>query len=67
MKKSMAQVITYQQALLKYGKNYGVGRASRKYNRSRSYICFWKSRRGGTKQSLGAALTTAPASTCPRS
>ena len=29
---------------MKYAEKYGVSRASRKYNRSRSYICFWKAR-----------------------
>ena len=27
---------------MKYTEKYGVSRASRKYNKSRSYIYFWK-------------------------
>ena len=37
---------------MKYAEKYGVSRASRKYNRSRSYIYFWKARWDGTVQSL---------------
>lgn len=29
---------------MKYAEKYGVSRASRKYNKSRSYIYFWKKR-----------------------
>ena len=29
---------------MQYAKKYGVSRASRKYNKSRSYIYFWKQR-----------------------
>lgn len=44
--------MAYRQSLLKYAEKYGVGRASRKYNRARSYIYFWKARWDGTVQSL---------------
>ena len=37
---------------MKYAEKYGVSRAGRKYNRSRSYIYFWRSRWDGTVQSL---------------
>ena len=37
---------------MKYAEKYGVSRASRKYNKSRSYIYFWKARWDGTVQSL---------------
>ena len=37
---------------MKYAQKYGVGRASRKYNKSRSFIYFWKARWDGTVQSL---------------
>ena len=40
------------QSLMKYAEKYGVSRASRKYNKGRSYICFWKARWDGTAQSL---------------
>ena len=36
--------MAYRRSLMKYAEKYGVSRASRKYNRSRSYICFWKAR-----------------------
>ena len=44
MSKSITQDMAYRQSLMKYTEKYGVSRASRKYNRSRSYICFWKAR-----------------------
>ena len=37
---------------MKYAEKYGVSRASRKYNKSRSYIYFWRARWDGTVQSL---------------
>lgn len=52
MSKSITQDMAYRQSLMKYAENYGVGRASRKYNRARSYIYFWKGRWDGTVQSL---------------
>ena len=42
----------YRQSLMKYVGKYGVSRASRKYNRTRSYIYFWKARYDGTIESL---------------
>ena len=42
----------YRQSLICYAEKFGVGRASRKYNRSRSYIYFWKARYDGTLSSL---------------
>ena len=38
---------------MKYAAKYGVSRASRKYNKSRSCIYFWKKRWDGTVESLG--------------
>ena len=52
MSKRITQDMAYRQSLMKYAENYGVSRASRKYNRSRSYIYFWKTRWDGTVQSL---------------
>ena len=52
MSKSITQDMAYRQSLMNYAEKYGVGRASRKYNRARSYIYFWKSRWDGTLQSL---------------
>ena len=48
MSKSITQDMAYRQSLMKYG----VSRASRKYNKSRSYIYFWKQRWDGTTASL---------------
>ncbi len=44
--------MAYRQSLMKYAEKYGVSRASRKYNKSRSYIYFWKARWDGTVESL---------------
>ena len=38
--------------MMKYAAKYGVSRASRKYNKSRSYIYFWKQRWDGSVESL---------------
>lgn len=37
---------------MKYAEKYGVSRASRKYDKSRSYIYFWKARWDGSVESL---------------
>ncbi len=42
----------YRQSLMNYAQKYGVSRASRKYNKSRSYIYFWKTRYDGNIESL---------------
>ncbi|MBC8577629.1 DDE-type integrase/transposase/recombinase [Yanshouia hominis] len=52
MSKSITQDMAYRQSLMKYAEKYGVSRDSRKYNKSRSYICFWKTRWDGTAVSL---------------
>ena len=52
MSKSITQDMAYRQSLMKYAEKYGVSRASRKYNSSRSYIYFWKARWDGTGESL---------------
>lgn len=49
---SVTQDMRYRQSLLEYAQKYGVSQASRKYNKSRSYIYFWKARYDGTKESL---------------
>ena len=49
---SVTQDMRYRQTLLEYAQKNGVSRASRKYNKSRSYIHFWKARYDGTKESL---------------
>lgn len=52
MKKSITQDMAYRQSLMKYTAKYGVSRASRKYNKCRSYIYFWLSRWDGSAESL---------------
>ena len=52
MNKSITQDMAYRQSLMKYAEKYGVSRASRRYNKSRSYIYFWKARWNGTLESL---------------
>ena len=49
---SITQDMKYRQSLLNYALKYGVSRASRKYNKSRSYIYFWLARYNGSLQSL---------------
>lgn len=53
MSNSITQDMRYRQSLMKYAEKYGVSRASRKYNKGRSYIYFWRSRWDGTVESLG--------------
>ena len=52
MSKSITQDMAYRQSLMKYTEKYGVSRASRKYNKSRSYSYFWKQRWDGSVASL---------------
>ena len=52
MSQSITQEMKYRQSLMKYAEKYGVSRASRKYNKSRSYIYFWKQRWDGSAASL---------------
>ena len=52
MSQSITQDMAYRQSLMKYAEKYGVSRASRKYNKSRSYIYFWKARWDGNTASL---------------
>ena len=52
MSKSITQDMAYRQSQMKYAEKYGVSRASRKYNKSRSYIYFWKARWDGSVTSL---------------
>ena len=49
---SVTQEMKYRQSLIRYAEKFGVSRASRKYNRARSYIYFWKARYDGTLASL---------------
>ncbi len=52
MNKNITQDMAYRQSLMKYAEKCGVSRASRKYNKSRSYIYFWKKRWDGSVESL---------------
>ncbi len=52
MSNSITQDMRYRQSLMKYTAKYGVSRASRKYNKARSYIYFWKARWDGSESSL---------------
>ena len=66
MSKSITQDMAYRQSLMKYAEKYGVSRASRKYNKSRSYIYFWKQRWEGSVASLACRArdpTATPTST----
>ena len=49
---SITQDMKYRYSLMKYVEKYGVSRASRKYDKSRSYIYFWRKRFDGTIESL---------------
>ena len=49
---SITQDMKYRQSLMKYAEKYGVSRASRKYNKARSYIYFREARWDGTVESL---------------
>ena len=49
---SITQDMRYRQSLMAYAKKFGVARASRKYNKARSYIYFWLARYDGTMASL---------------
>ena len=42
----------YRQSLIYYAQKYGVSKASRKYNKGRSYIYFWLARYDGSIASL---------------
>lgn len=48
----ITQEMQYRQSIVKYALAHGVKRASRKYDKSRSYIYFWLKRYDGTLQSL---------------
>ena len=52
MNTSITQDMKYRQSLMQYAEKYGVSKASRKYNRCRSYIYFWKARWDGSVESL---------------
>ena len=49
---TITQEMKYRYSLIRFAEKYGVSKASRKYNRARSYIYFWLKRYDGTIQSL---------------
>ena len=49
---TITQDMSYKQSLMKYATAHGVSKASRKYNRARSYIYFWLNRWDGSIESL---------------
>lgn len=49
---TITQNTKYRQSLMHFVEKYGVSAASRKYNKSRSYIYFWRNRYDGTLGSL---------------
>ena len=50
--KRITQDTRYRQSLMQYAEKHGVTRASRQYNKSPSYIYFWRKRWDGTEESL---------------
>ncbi|NLT14588.1 MAG: transposase family protein [Clostridiales bacterium] len=48
----ITQDMKYRQSLINYTLKHGVSKASRKYNKARSYIYFWLNRYDGTPESL---------------
>ena len=50
--KSITQNMRCLQSLMSYAQRYGVKAASRKYNRARSFIYFWRKRWDGSMESL---------------
>ena len=48
----ITQDMQFRQSRMKYAEKYGVAKASRKYDKSASYICFWRSRWDGSVESL---------------
>ena len=49
---TITQEMKYRQSIVRYAQDKGVTKASRKYNRGRSYIYFWLGRYDGTLESL---------------
>lgn len=49
---TITQDMKYKQSLMKYAAAHGMSKASRKYNRARSFIYFWLKRWDGSMDSL---------------
>lgn len=56
---SITQDMRFRQSIVCFSLKYGVSRASRKYNKARSYIYFWRKRYDGSIESL-ASLSRKP-------
>jgi hypothetical protein len=48
----ITQDMKYRHSLIRFALKYGVSKASRKYNKARSYIYFWLNRYDGSIESL---------------
>jgi len=49
---NITQDMRYRQSLMQYAEKYGVSQASRKYNKARSYIYFWRAHWDGSVEPL---------------
>ena len=49
---SITQDMKFRYSLIRYAEKFGVARASRKYNKAKSYIYFWRARFDGSIESL---------------
>ena len=49
---SITQDMKFRYSLMRYAQKFGVARASRKYNKAKSYIYFWRARFDGSIESL---------------
>ena len=49
---SITQDMKFRYSLMRYAEKFGVARASRKYNKAKSYIYFWRTRFDGSIESL---------------
>ena len=49
---SITQDMKFRYSLMRYAEKFGVARASRKYNKAKSYIYFWRARFDGSIESL---------------
>ena len=56
---SITQDMRYRQSIMQYAQKNGAAAASRKYNKCRSYIYYWKNRYDGSLESL-ACLSRRP-------
>ena len=49
---SITQDMKFRYSLIRYAEKFGVARASRKYNKAKSYIYYWRARFDGSIESL---------------